>query len=376
MIARASPRIFVSAGEPSGDLHGAGVVRALRTRHPDATIEALGGPRMAEAGAIIRYPIEGLAAFGLVEVVTKLGAHLRLLNSLRQDFRSGRYDLVILIDYPGFHLRVAEAARHAGTKVLYYIAPQLWAWHPGRARRFAAAVDRLAVVLPFEQRFFGDLGLRSEYVGHPLVDRLTWPSRDAARSRLGIAPDTRVLGIFPGSRSQEVRRLWVPFRDAALRLLDEGRCQRILVAGTPEGEYPEPGPIEIVRDDPVSVLVSADAALAKSGTTTLEAALADTPMVVAYKVHPFTWLMFQWLRTVRWVSLVNLVAEREVVRELLQDHANADALADELRPLLDPTDPRTLSQREGLALVRQRLGAPGATTRVVALADELLAACG
>ncbi len=376
MIARPSPRIFVSAGEPSGDLHGAGVIRALRARHPDAIIEALGGPRMAEAGAIIRYPIEGLSAFGLVEVVTKLGAHLRLLHSLRDDFRAGRYDLVILIDYPGFHLRVAEAAREAGTKVLYYIAPQLWAWHPGRARRFAAAVDRLAVVLPFEQRFFGDLGLRSEYVGHPLVDRVSWPSREVARSRLGIAPDTKVLGIFPGSRSQEVGRLWEPFRDAARTLLAEGKCQRIFVAGTAEGEYPDPGPIEIVRDDPVSLFAAADAALAKSGTTTLEAALADTPMVVAYKVHPFTWFMFQWLRTVRWVSLVNLVAEREVVPEILQDRANADSLAAALRPLLDPRDPRTVAQREGLALVRQRLGAPGATTRVVALADELLGACG
>lgn len=375
MIASPSPRIFVSAGEPSGDLHGAGVVSALRARYPDATIEALGGPRMAQAGAVIRYPIEGLAAFGLVEVVTKLGAHLRLLRSLRNDFRSGRYDLVILIDYPGFHLRVAEAAREAGTKVLYYIAPQLWAWRPGRARRFAAAVDRLAVVLPFEQRFFRDLGLRSEYVGHPLVDRDPWPSREAARKRLGVPRESRVLGIFPGSRTQEIGRLWGPFREAALRLLAEGRCDRVLVAGTANGQYPDPGPIEILRGDPVSLFAAADAALAKSGTTTLEAALADTPMVVAYKVHPFTWFMFQRLRTVKWVSLVNLVAEREVVPEMLQERAEAGPLADALRPLLDSGDPVTVAQREGLALVRARLGAAGATTRVVALADELLRAC-
>lgn len=372
MIARPSPRIFVSAGEPSGDLHGAGVVRALRTRHPEATIEALGGPRMASAGATIRYPIEGLAAFGLVEVVFKLRSHLRLLRSLQDDFRAGRYDLVILIDYPGFHLRVAEAARRAGTKVLYYIAPQLWAWRPGRARRLAAAVDRLAVVLPFEQQFFGDLGLRSEYVGHPLVDNDPWPSREVARARLGIAPESRVLGIFPGSRTQEVRRLWAPFRDAALRLLSEGRCDRVLVAGTLEGNYPDPGAVEILRGDAVSLFAAADAALAKSGTTTLEAALADTPMVVAYKVHPFTWFMFQRLRTVRWVSLVNLVAEREVVPEMLQQSAEPGPLAEALRPLLDPADARTVAQHEGLALVRRRLGAPGATTRVVALADELL----
>jgi lipid-A-disaccharide synthase len=374
MIPRQAPRIFVSAGEPSGDLHGAGVIRALRARHPDAVIEALGGPRMAAAGAIIRYPMEGLAAFGLVEVVTKLGAHLRLLRALRADFRAGRYDLVILIDYPGFHVRVAEAARAAGTKVLYYIAPQLWAWRPGRARRFASAVDRLAVVLPFEQRFFSELGLRSDYVGHPLVDRENWPTRADARARLGLPPDARVLGLFPGSRSQEVRRLWVPFRDAARRILGEGRCDRVIVAGTPGGEYPDPGPLEISVGDPLPVFAASDAALAKSGTTTLEAALAGVPMVVAYKVHLLTWLMFQRLRTVRWVSLVNLVAEREVVPEMLQDQAEAGPLADALRPLLDPGDPRTVAQREGLALVRERLGAPGATTRVVALADELLGA--
>jgi lipid-A-disaccharide synthase len=372
MIARQAPRIFVSAGEPSGDLHGAGVVRALRARHPDAVIEALGGPRMAAAGAIVRYPMEGLAAFGLVEVVTKLGAHLRLLRALRADFRAGRYDLVILIDYPGFHVRVAEAARKAGTKVLYYIAPQLWAWRPGRARRFASAVDRLAVVLPFEQQFFGRLGLRSDYVGHPLVDRVGWPTRAEARARLGIPAESRVLGIFPGSRSQEIRRLWVPFRDTARRLLDEGRCDTVIVAGTAGGEYSSPGPLRIVTGDPIPVFAAADAALAKSGTTTLEAALADVPMVVAYKVHLLTWLMFQRLRTVRWVSLVNLVAEREVVPEMLQDEAEVGPLVEALRPLLDPRDPRTVAQREGLALVRQRLGSPGATTRVVALADELL----
>jgi lipid-A-disaccharide synthase len=310
----------------------------------------------------------------VVEVVSKLSAHWRLLRALRQDFRAGRYDLVILIDYPGFHLRVAEAARAAGTKVLYYIAPQLWAWRPERARRLAAAVDRLAVVLPFEQPFFGRLGLRSEYVGHPLVDRTPSPSRTSARESLGIAPGSRVLGLFPGSRSQEIRRLWLPFRDAAARLLGESRCDRIIVAGTEWGDYPDPGAAEIVRGDPSRLLAAADAALVKSGTTTLEAAIAGTPMVVAYKVHPLTYRVFQRVRTVEWVSLVNLVAGREVVPELLQHHAEAAGLADALGPLLDPRDPRTVAQQEGFSLVRRRLGEPGATTRVVALAGELLGA--
>jgi len=376
MDARSAPRIFISAGEPSGDLHGAGVVRALRAHYPDVAIEALGGSHMEQAGATLRYRMEGLAAFGLVEVVTKIRAHYRLLKALQKDFKAGRYDLIILVDYPGFHVRVAEAAHATETKVLYYIAPQLWAWRPGRARRLAAAVDRLAVVLPFEQEFFGGLGLRSEYVGHPLVDRGPPPTRDRARAQLGIAATSRVLGLFPGSRVQEIRRLWEPFRDAALQLLGEGSCDRVLVAGLPNGVYPNPGPIEVLRGDPAPLFAAADAALAKSGTTTLEAALADTPMVVAYKVHPVTWAMFQRVRTVQWVSLVNLVAGREVVPEILQDQATPVELANAVRPLLRPADPGTLAQREGLALVRERLGDAGATTRVVALASELLKPCG
>jgi lipid-A-disaccharide synthase len=375
MIQRGAPRIFISAGEPSGDLHAAGIIRALLDRYPGATIEALGGPRMAEAGASLRYRMEGLAAFGVVEVITKISAHYRLLRALRGDFRAGRYDLVILVDYPGFHLRVAEAAHQAGTKVLYYIAPQLWAWRPGRARRLAAAVDRLAVVLPFEQDFFGELGLKSEYVGHPLLDGMAWPSRVQARSQLGIANGARVLGIFPGSRAQEIRRLWQPFRDAALRLLEEGSCNRVLVAGTETGDYPDPGPIEIVRGNPLPLFAASDAALAKSGTTTLEAALAGTPMVVAYKVHPLSWAVFQRVRTVEWVSLVNLVAGRHVVPEMLQERAKAPELAAALRPLLDPLDPQTMAQREALAQVRARLGRAGAAERVVQLAGELLGRC-
>ena len=375
MIAEGAPRVFVSAGEPSGDLHGAGVVRALRARYPHATIEALGGTQMEQAGATLRYRMEGLAAFGLVEVVSKIRAHYHLLRTLRKDFAAGRYDLVILVDYPGFHLRVAEAAHGAGTKVLHYIAPQLWAWRPGRARRLAAAVDRLAVVLPFEQTFFGGLGLRSEYVGHPLLDRTPAWTRAASRAQLNITGSARVLGIFPGSRAQEIRRLWEPFRDAALQLLREGSCDRVLVAGIPDAPYPNPGPIEVLRGDPGPIFAASDAALAKSGTTTLEAALADTPMVVAYKVHPLTWAMFQRVRTVRWVSLVNLVAGREIVPEILQDQATPSALARAVRPLLLSTDPGTLAQREGLALVRERLGDPGAAARVVALASDLLDPC-
>lgn len=373
MTAR-EPRIFLSAGEPSGDLHGAEVIRALRERFPGAVLDAFGGPLMAAAGATVHTRMEGIAAFGAVEILQKIPAHLRLLRHLEAQFARGAWDLVLLIDYPGFHLRVAEAARRAGIPVLYYIAPQLWAWRPGRAARFSRACNRLAVVLPFEEQFFASVGLPAQYVGHPLLDRGAPPSRQDARDALGVPADQKVLALFPGSRTGEVERLWPAFRAAATQLLSGGAAARVLVATTPHGHYPDPGALQLVPGDSVRVLAAADAAIVKSGTTTLEAALTDTPMVVAYRVHPITYALSRGLLTVPWVSLVNLVAGQAVVPELLQGQATPDRLAAEARPLLDAASPAARAQREGLSLVRARLGTPGAAARVAAMAAELLAA--
>jgi lipid-A-disaccharide synthase len=372
-VAATPPRIFVSAGEPSGDLHGGSVVAALRARLTGVSIEALGGPKIAAAGAVIRHPMERYTVLGLVEVLEKVPAHLRLLRTLERDFRAGRYDLALLIDYPGFHVRVAEAARRHGVKVLYYIAPQLWAWRPGRARRFARVVDRMAVILPFEPAFFARHGIRAEYVGHPLLDRDPPPSRAAARATLRAGDGERLLGLFPGSRPQEVARLWAPFRDAARRLRVEGRCDRVAVAGTAEGSYPGAEEFLVHRGSGATVLAAADAALAKSGTTTLEAALADVPMVVAYRLHPVSSWLARRLLTVPWISLVNLVAERRVVEELTSREVTPARLAQAVAPLLDRCNPATLAQREGLRMVRERLGGGGAAERVAAIAAELLA---
>jgi lipid-A-disaccharide synthase len=366
-------RVFVSAGEPSGDLHGAGVVEALRRRYPSAEIDAFGGPAMAAAGARVLFPMEDYSAMGLIEVIESLPAHIRLLRTLRKRFLQHPYDLVLLIDYPGFHLRLAPSARESGARVLYYIPPQLWAWRPGRARRLRGVVDRLAVILPFEEDAFAQLGLKAEFVGHPLVDHSPESvDRVQARRELDLPVDARVLAIFPGSRKLEVRNHWPRFRDAAMLMLAEGRCDHIVAAATPAGEYPESGPVTIHRDRPMTVLAAADAVLAKSGTTTLQAALADTPMVVAYRTHPWTYQIARRLLRVQWISLVNLIAGREVVPELAQHHVTVGRLAEELRPLLDPENPKTRAQREGLALVRRRLGPPGAAARVADISTELI----
>lgn len=366
------PRILVTTGEPSGDLHGARVVRALRDRWPDATIHALGGPHLAAAGAEVRWSAEGLAAMGLVEVVETLPAHLRLLRTLKQACAAGDYDLLITVDYPGFHLRLAEAARAANVPVLWYIAPQLWAWHPSRAARLARAVDRLAVILPFEPAFFAAAGISATYVGHPLLDRESPPTRAAAREVLGLSAEARVLALFPGSRRGEIARLWPAYRSAAHRLLTDGHCTDVVVAGTAWGDYPGAEGMQVVRADPSLVLAAADAALAKSGTTTLETALADVPMVVAYRTNPVTFWLARRLVTVPWVSLVNLIVEREVVPELMQGDATPERLVATVAPLLDPGSSAVAAQREGFAEVRARLGAAGASVRVAELAGELL----
>lgn len=367
----AAPRILVSAGEPSGDLHGAEVVAALRRRWPTATIEGVGGPRMASAGAAVLFPMERLSAMGAVEVVRRIPAHLELYRFLKAGFRDRRWDLYLPIDYPGFHLRTGEAARRAGLKVLYYIPPQLWAWRPGRARRLAGAVDRLAVVLPFESAFFEGLGLPATYVGHPLLDRPPGPGREEARRALGIPAGARLLALFPGSREQEVRAHWATFRGVGAALLEAGRCDAVAVAATPAGSYPDPG-TAVLHPDSRTVLAAADACLAKSGTTTLEAALADVPMAVAYRMHPLSFAVARRVVTVRWVSLVNLIAEREVVPEFLQDAMTVPALVEAMAGLLDAGHPARRGQLAGLADVRDRLGTPGASNRVAALAGELL----
>jgi lipid-A-disaccharide synthase len=367
-------RILVTAGEPSGDLHGGHVVTALRRRIPAASIEVVGGPRMAAAGAHVRRSLEGLSAMGLIEIIGKIPAHWRLERDLIAAFRAHRYDLLLAIDYPGFHMRLARAARRHGVPVLWYIAPQMWAWRPGRAAAFARAVDRLAVVLPFERDFFERHGIPATFVGHPLLDGAPPPDRISARKALDLLPGARVLAIFPGSRRGEVARHWPVMRDAAMELLSRGACTDVLVAATEWGEYPDSGNFRVVREDAASVLAASDAVIAKSGTTTLQAALAGVPMVIAYSLNRLSARLIRRMTTVRWVGLPNLIAGRGIVPELLQHDLRRDALVAAVAPLLDPDSPASCAQRAALAGVRSALGGPGASARVAELAAELLAA--
>ena len=365
------PRIYISAGEPSADAHAAAVAGALRRRIPGVALEALGGPLLERAGATVLDRMEAFSVVGFVEAFAKIPAHYRLLGRVKKSLRERRYDLVILVDYPGYHLQAAKAAAKTGVPVLYYIAPQMWAWGSWRVRRLKA-INRLAVILPFEETFFRERGIAATFVGHPLKDRPPPPTRAEARRTLGIDPGRPTLGLFPGSRAQEVKRHWEMFRGAAERIRAARPDVQIVVAGAPSAEYPDPGAIRVHQGDPLAVFAAADAGVCKSGTTTLEAALADLPMVITYRAHPVSsFIAFRVLR-VPWVGLVNLVAGYEVAPELLQRRATPETLADAALPLLDPAHPTTVRQREGLRLVRERLGAPGAADRVAAIAAELL----
>lgn len=371
MTTAAGQAILVSAGEPSGDLHGAQVVARLRERYPDLELEGPGGPLMQAAGLELISGIEQLSAMGFLEVVRSVPRHAALLRDLVARARTGRYRLAILIDYPGFHLRLGEALRRVGVPVLIYVAPQLWAWRPGRLPRLKRAADRVGVILPFEAGWFADRGIPARYVGHPLLDQPR-PGARAARASLELPPDSRVLGIFPGSRPREISAHWPLFREVANRLLDQNVCDTVLVGATADGDYPDAGRIRVIRGRTGEVMAAATAALIKSGTATLEGALTGTPMVVAYQSSWSTYAIARRMMTVDRISLVNLVAGKDVVPEFWHRPVSASEIAAALAPLLDRSSPEHRAQLSDLASVSRQLGEPGAAERLVELAGELI----
>lgn len=373
-----APTIFLSAGEPSGDLHGAALARALRRRWPDARLLGLAGPRMQSAGVEPIAPFDRLALMGFVEVIRHLPFFLRLLRHAGKVLMEARVDLVIPIDYPGFNLRLARRAAGRGIPVLYYIAPQVWAWHRSRAATLGALTDRIAVILPFEESLFRAYGADARFVGHPLLD---WPDPVESRERfcaaLGLDPARRILALFPGSRNQEVERHLDPFVAAARRVVEaRWHVQPVIARSTDVEEGAYGGAPFPLTEDGRSLLAHAHVALVKSGTTTLEAALAGVPMVIAYRTHPATYWLARRLVDVEHVGLVNLVAGRRIAPELLQDEATPRALAESLLPLVDEGPAREDALR-GLRSVKDALGVDGSATaaeRVAALAAGVLEA--
>lgn len=371
------PRILLSAGEPSGDLHGAAVAEALLRRWPDAELFGLGGPRMAAAGVELLADPDRLSVMGFVEVLRHLPFFVGLMRRVEAEMRRRDADLVLPIDYPGFNLRLARRARRAGVPVLYYIAPQVWAWHRSRARELAEVASRLAVVFPFEEEIFAGEGAAVRFVGHPLSDRPAPPdSRDEFCAALGLDPNRPVLALFPGSRTQEVQRHLGLYRATVERVLDaRPEVQPVLASssGVAAAEY---SGVDWPRaPDSRALLRHAAAALVKSGTTTVEAALAGTPMVIVYRTHPLTYWLARRLVEVEHIGMANLIAGRRIAPEFIQDEATPEALSAALLPLLDADSAERRGMVEGLASVRAALEPAvdePVAERVAALAAELV----
>jgi lipid-A-disaccharide synthase len=355
-----APTVFLSAGEPSGDLHGGELAAAIRKHWPDARMYGLGGPRMAAEGVELIAHVDELAVMGFAEVAGRLPYFIRLLRRVKATLRRDRPDLVIPIDYPGFNFRLSRHAKDAGLRVLYYIAPQVWAWRRHRARTMAGMVDHLAVILPFEQAMFSEWGANVTFVGHPLLD--VEPARcplEAFAAANDLDPARPILALFPGSREQEVSRHLNVFADAARevrRFVDD--AQPVIAAGTgipasmyAASNYPRTA-------DTWGLLHHAQAAIVKSGTSTLQAALACTPMVVAYRMSPLSFQVAKRVVRVEHVGLVNLVAGERIVPELIQHEATPEALSDAIIHFVDPAHPARRRAVADLERVRARLAGP------------------
>lgn len=337
-------RIGIVAGELSGDQLGAGLIRALRERYPNATFEGVGGPKMIAEGFTSHYPIDRLAVMGLIEPLKRLPELLSMRRWLKQHFLAVRPDVFIGIDSPDFNLGLELSLRRAGLKTVHYVSPSVWAWRQGRIHKIARAVDLMLTLLPFEADFYRQHNVPVAFVGHPLAAQLPMvPDTPAARATLSLSMDDRVLAVLPGSRGGEVAQL-TPYFLKAVR-----RCQEaipglkvVIPAASPARriqleallQQENLADIQLLDGQSLLAMTAADAVLLTSGTVALEAMLLKKPMVVAYRMGAASyWLLSRMVKT-PFISLPNLLAERAVVPELLQDDVTVERLVAELQPLL------------------------------------------
>lgn len=385
--------ILLSAGDLSGERHAAELVLALRDRIPNLRFVGMGGAAMEAAGVELCVDQRHLAVGGIFEILSSLPRVVRAWRGMQRCLRETRPELVILVDSGGFNLPFARSVRARGkARILYYVAPQVWAWRSGRLRRLADRTDRIAVILPFEPTFYAGHGVSVDFVGHPAVDGLVSPPtctapRDArnARAALGIDHETPVLGIFPGSRRNELTR-HLPVQLAAFLQLRESepalRDLQAIVGLAPSLDREDaqriaagpiaaaPGAIRIVAAADGRVLDSCDVALVKPGTITVELMLRRKPMVVIGRVHPLTAMIARRSLHVEWLSMPNLIAGAAIVPELLQQAATRDRIAVALAPLFQGEARER--QIEKLDRASLRLGEPGAARRTAAIVEEML----
>ncbi|MHC4598218.1 MAG: lipid-A-disaccharide synthase [Planctomycetota bacterium] len=370
-------RIFISAGEESGDRHGAELVRALADLEPTAEIRGVGGKRMAEAGCDLHHDPTDLAVMWFLDVFRNLRTFVRLFESTVRELGAWKPDVLVPIDYPGFNLRLADRAKGMDVPVVYYISPQVWAWFPGRVHRIAEVVDRMVVIFPFEEPFYRDVGVTASYVGHPVVDHLASLAAPAPVPAQG-AP---LVALLPGSRRAEVRRN-LPLMLAAASRLAENQPLRFAsafhkrglgeLASTLARDFPHPYSVATDESDAsatgaVQALMAASRlTLVGAGSATVELAALGVPMVVLYKVSLPAYLLYLLLNRAPHIAMVNLLAGRRAVPEFLLWRDLPDRVARAALPLLE-AGPARDDHRAGLNEVRRRLGSPGASRRAAAI---------
>ena len=378
----ADPEILISAGEASSDMYGAQLAKALRER-TNAKLFGMGGPRMGEAGVELIADYHEVAVVGITEVLHKVPTVVRVQRHLAREAVRRNASLGILVDSPGTHLGVARRLKHHRIPVGYFIGPQVWAWRAGRVRVVKRLVSRMVVIFPFEEKIYQDAGVPVGFVGHPLVD-LVRPSmtREEFAATHGLNPEPLIVALLPGSRANEIAQHYPVLLDACELLAREmhsiGGVQFVHVA--PLGLAAEvlarcgdrPGlPIKRIRGQAYDALASADCAIIASGTATIEAALLGTPMVVIYRMARATAAILRRMVRAPFLSMVNLIAERRVVPELIQDDCTPRAVAAHVRYLLETAEAND-EMKTGLAEVRAKLGSGGAIERAAEIFARML----
>lgn len=371
--------ILIVAAEASADVHAARALEELQKIRPGVKAFGVGGPRLRAAGLEALYPAEDLNVMGLVEVLPKIPRILAVMRGLREAAEARRPPVALLVDSPDFNLRLAKHLKRLGVKVIYYVSPMIWAWRSGRARKIARVVDRMLCILPFEERFYEGTGVSARFVGHPFAER-AFPGDPAGyRRALGLPLGRTVVALLPGSRRSEIDRIFPPMLEAAerIRVLHPDVQFVVPVAPTLSEEALRPAlarhatlDVRLVAGRADEAVGASDAALVKSGTSTLETALMNRPMVVVYKLAWLSYWLGRLLVHMSHFALVNILAGRTVVPELLQQEASPERMAAEIERLLSDSGARR-AQLDGLAEVRRSLGEPGAARRV---AEEIVGA--
>jgi lipid-A-disaccharide synthase len=373
--------ILIVAGEASADLHAARALEELSRMRPGIRAFGVGGPRLREAGLEALWQAEEISVMGLAEVLPRIPRILGILRGLARAARGRRPRAALLVDLPDFNLRLAARLKRLGIPVVYYVSPTIWAWRPGRARKIAKVVDRMLCILPFEERFYEGTGVPARFVGHPFAEKPDPGPPDRYRRELGLAGDRTTVALVPGSRPGEVRRIFPSMLEAAERIRSAHPDAQFVVPVAPTLSRDALAPflashatldVVLVDGRTEAAVGASDAALVKSGTSTLETALMLRPMVVVYRLSWLSYLVAKLMVKLAHFALVNILAGRRLVPELLQREASPERMAGEVERLL-PDGPDRRAQLAGLAEVRASLGTPGAARRV---AEEIVGVLG